>query len=178
MATKKVRPFQDHYFISSPQSSGSGSTSQRYVSESGSGSFYRYHQAKIVRKTLIFTVLWLLLDFLSLKNDVNVPSKSNKQVNDENNKIQIRIQIRIHLSEAWIRGSGSTPKCHGSGTLLAPPLSVSFGSGIRDGKKSGSTWFGIQDKHPGSEMLHIIAMPANRLFHWLKNYVSVTGNLE
>jgi hypothetical protein len=25
------------------------------------------------------TVLWLLLDFLSLKNDVNVPSKSNKQ---------------------------------------------------------------------------------------------------
>ncbi len=40
---------------------GSGSTSQRY----GSGSFY--HQAKIVRKTLIPIVLWLLLDFLSLK---------------------------------------------------------------------------------------------------------------
>jgi hypothetical protein len=31
--------------------------------------------AKIVRKTLIPTVLRLLLDFLSLKNDVNVPSK-------------------------------------------------------------------------------------------------------
>jgi hypothetical protein len=45
----------------------SGSTSQRY----GSGSFY-YH-AKIVRKTLI-----PLFDFLSLKNDVNVPSKSKK----------------------------------------------------------------------------------------------------
>ncbi len=65
---------------------GSGSTSQRYLwirirsgSKSGSGSFYR--QAKIVRKTLIPTVLWLLLDFLSLKNDVNVPSKSNKQKN-------------------------------------------------------------------------------------------------
>jgi len=29
-----------------------------------------------------------------------------------------RIRIRIHMSEAWIRGSGSTPKCHGSGTLL------------------------------------------------------------
>ncbi len=28
------------------------------------------HQAKIVRKTLIPTVLWLLYDFLSLKNDV------------------------------------------------------------------------------------------------------------
>jgi hypothetical protein len=43
----------------------------------GSGSFY--HQAKIVRKTLIPTGLWLLFEFLSLKNDVNVPSKSNKQ---------------------------------------------------------------------------------------------------
>jgi hypothetical protein len=27
-------------------------------------------------------------------------------------------RIRIHWSEAWIRGSGSTPKCHGSATLL------------------------------------------------------------
>jgi hypothetical protein len=43
----------------------------------GSGSFY--HQAKLVRKTLIPTVLWLLYDFFSLKNYVNVPSKSNKQ---------------------------------------------------------------------------------------------------
>ncbi len=45
------------------------------LSESGSRSFF--HQAKIVRKTLVFTVLWILFDFLSLKNDVNVPSKSN-----------------------------------------------------------------------------------------------------
>ncbi len=29
-----------------------------------------------------------------------------------------RIRIRIHLSRACIRGSGSTQKCHGSGTLL------------------------------------------------------------
>ncbi len=36
-----------------------------------------YHHAKIVRKTLIPTVLWFLYDFLSLKNDLNVPSKSN-----------------------------------------------------------------------------------------------------
>jgi hypothetical protein len=42
-----------------------GSIGQRH----GSGSFY--HQAKIVRKTLIPTVC----DFLSSKNDVNVPSK-------------------------------------------------------------------------------------------------------
>jgi hypothetical protein len=46
---------------------GSGSINQRYGS--GSGSFY--HQAKIVRKTLIPTVT-------SLKNYENVPSKSNK----------------------------------------------------------------------------------------------------
>jgi hypothetical protein len=87
-----------------------------------------YHQA---RKTLILTILGLLLDFLSLKNDVNVHSKSNKQktflkqffvcilrINDENSRIRIR--VRMQLSEAWIRGSGSasTPKCHGSGTLV------------------------------------------------------------
>jgi hypothetical protein len=37
------------------------------------------HQAEIVRKTLIFTVLLLLFDFLPLKNYVNVPSKTTKQ---------------------------------------------------------------------------------------------------
>ncbi len=42
-----------------PPGSGSGSTSQRYAS--GSGSFY--HHAKIVRKTLIPTILWLFLTF-------------------------------------------------------------------------------------------------------------------
>jgi hypothetical protein len=44
--------------------------------ESGSGCGFLYHQAKIGRKTLIPTVSGLLYDFLSLKNDVNVPSKS------------------------------------------------------------------------------------------------------
>ncbi len=67
----KVSVPDPHVF--EPPGSGSGSTSQRY----GSGSFN--HQAKIVRKTLIYTVLWLFLDFRSYKNDVNVPSKSNKQ---------------------------------------------------------------------------------------------------
>jgi hypothetical protein len=41
----------------------------------GSGSFH--HQAKIVRKTLIPTVLRPFI----FENDVNVPSKSNKQNN-------------------------------------------------------------------------------------------------
>jgi hypothetical protein len=49
---------------------GSGSVSTRY----GSRSFY--HQAKIVRKTMILSVMWLLYDFLSLEIDVNVASKS------------------------------------------------------------------------------------------------------
>jgi hypothetical protein len=44
---------------------------------SRSGSFYR--QAKMVRKTLIPTVLRLLYDFLSLKTDVKVASKRNNQ---------------------------------------------------------------------------------------------------
>jgi hypothetical protein len=55
--------------------SGCGFISQRY----GSGSFY--HQAKIVSKTLIPTVLCLLIDLLSLKNYVNKPSKRNQQKN-------------------------------------------------------------------------------------------------
>jgi hypothetical protein len=45
------------------------------------------------------------------------------KVNDENSR------IRIHLSEAWIRGSGSgsgsTPKCHRSGTLVVNKLLTS-----------------------------------------------------
>jgi len=64
-----------------PPGSGSDSTSQRYgsgsgsCSGSGSGSFS--HHAKIVRKTLIPTILLLFLTFI-FENYVNV-SKSNKQ---------------------------------------------------------------------------------------------------
>ncbi len=90
---------------------------QRY----GSGSFY--HHAKIVRKTLIPTVLWLLNDLLSLKNDVNVPSKSNKQKNycgrlEDHWKKQQDLdpdplvrgtgmdpQIRIRTRISWIRNT-------------------------------------------------------------------------
>ncbi len=99
---------------------GSGSTSltQRYGS--GSGSFC--HQAKIVIKTWIPTVLWLLLDFLSLINDVNVPSKSYKQKNffllvfwwrleGQWRKEQDPLvrgmdpRIRIHTKMSWIRNT-------------------------------------------------------------------------
>jgi hypothetical protein len=60
----------DRYGFGSP-GSGSRSISQR----NGSGSGFFYHQAKMVRKTLIPTALRLLFDFLSSKNDVNVPLK-------------------------------------------------------------------------------------------------------
>jgi hypothetical protein len=66
------------------------------------------------------------------KNDVNVPSKSNKQKNffldikDENSRIWS--WIRSHWSEARIRGSGYVPKCHGSPTLIGIKYS---GSGSR-----------------------------------------------
>ncbi len=63
------------------QCCGSGSVGSICFWPRGSGSFYR--QAKIVRKTLIPTVLRPLYDFLSVKNDVNVPSKSKKQKNLE-----------------------------------------------------------------------------------------------
>jgi hypothetical protein len=53
--------YPDPYLCFGPP--GSESVSTRY----GSRSYY--HQAKIVRKTLIPIVLRLLFDFLSLKND-------------------------------------------------------------------------------------------------------------
>jgi hypothetical protein len=52
---------------------GSGS---QYISGSGSGSGSFYPHAKIVRKNLDSYYFVTLFDFLSLKNDVNVPSKS------------------------------------------------------------------------------------------------------
>ncbi len=60
------------------------------------------------------------------ENDVNVPSKSNKQKNLERNKFFVGVlavkdensrtwgRIRIPWSEARIRGSSSIPKCHRS----------------------------------------------------------------
>ncbi len=77
-------------------------------------------QQKNWRKTLISTVLWLLYEFLSLNNDVDVSSKSNKH-REKNNNFCWRVEghwrkeqdpepekIRIRVS------SGSVPKCHGT----------------------------------------------------------------
>ncbi len=66
---------------------------------------------KIIRETLISTVLWLLYDFLSLKNVVNVPvfqirmclgfpdPHPDPLVSGKDPRLRIRTQIRL----SWIR---------------------------------------------------------------------------
>ncbi len=83
------------------QCCGSGSVGSVCFGPPGSGSFY--HQAKIVRKTLIPTLLWLSFDFLSLKNDVNVPSKRDKLV------FRWRLEGQSMMK---IAGSGSISQRH------------------------------------------------------------------
>ncbi len=63
-----------------------------------------HKQAKKLRKTLISTVLWLLYDFLSLKNDVNVPSKRNKHKNLEKKNYFLLASWRSLMKRA---GSGA-----------------------------------------------------------------------
>ncbi len=71
-----------HKYIRSIKCLSSVADPDEYVlGPSGSWSWSFYHHAKIVRKTLIPTVLWLLYGFLSLKYDMNVPSKINRQKN-------------------------------------------------------------------------------------------------
>jgi hypothetical protein len=63
-----------------------------------------------------------LIDFLSLKTDVHVPSKSKSKKTLKKNLFFVGIlsttdeksRILIHKSVARIRGSRSVPKCHGS----------------------------------------------------------------
>jgi hypothetical protein len=87
-------------YVFGPPGSGSGFISRRY----GSGS--SYHQAKLVRKRLIPTVLRLLFEFLSLKNVVNVP---------------LLVISRKTFNTYGSDGSGSAtlPKTQGIGSLNA-----------------------------------------------------------
>ncbi len=82
---------------------GSGSISQWYGS--GSGSFLLSH-AKIVRKTLIPTILWFFLTFYL--NYVNVPSKSNKQ-----KKCFKKIVFCWHLEGQWRKKQDPDPLVRG-----------------------------------------------------------------
>ncbi len=67
-----------------------------------------------------YYILWLLFDYLSMKTDVNVPSKSNKQnklwkknlifvgiLSTTDEKSWIRTRIRIHTKMSRIPNTGS-----------------------------------------------------------------------
>jgi hypothetical protein len=68
------------------------------VKRYGSGSFH--HQAKIVRKTLIPTVLRLHYDFLYLKNYVNVPSKS-RVGNEQKKTLNVTNPKNTFINKDW-----------------------------------------------------------------------------
>ena len=99
----RIRICRIHMFFG-PPGSASRSTSQRHGSGFGSSSGSFYHQAKIVRKTLIPTVLWLLYDFLPLENDLNVPSK---KIPCCHAVLRIRYIVIIRGSVPLTNGSGS-----------------------------------------------------------------------
>jgi hypothetical protein len=73
---------------------------------------------------LVSTVLGLVYDVLSLKNDANAPSKSKSKKLRINLFVDIfkadeeKNRIRIRNSLVQIPGSGSVPKCHGFTTLI------------------------------------------------------------
>jgi hypothetical protein len=84
--------------------------------ENPSDSWFFHQQAKNEEN-----LVWLLYDFLSVKNDVNVPSKHKSE---RKNCFFCILKVtdqksRICQSKVQIRGSGSVPKCHGSGTLVS-----------------------------------------------------------
>jgi len=111
-----------------------------WISRTLTGSWFTF-RIILFKLDLYYTSYYFapLFDFFPLKNNVNVASKSNKQkklcsentgsfllpfwrlvtkIAGSGSRFRIRIRNRIHKSESWIRGSGSTPKCHGSGTFL------------------------------------------------------------
>ncbi len=117
---------EDPYVYGLP---GSRSISIIYLYGSGSGSFNQ--QAKKLRKPLIFTVLWLLYDFLFLKNDVKTFKKNKQKIWKVKNYFcwrleghwqneqdpepdpsvkgtdpRIRIRIQIHTKMSWIQNTG------------------------------------------------------------------------
>ncbi len=106
---------------------GPRSVSKRYRYRSGAF----YHQARIVRKPWIPTVLRLLYYFIFLKNDVNVASKSNKQKN---------VWEKKNSLPSW----RSLPKIAGSGS---GSVSQRYGSDDPDPYQNftdSQRWFNLQ----------------------------------
>ncbi len=82
------------------------------------------------KKTFISTVLWLLYDYLSLKNDVNVASKSNRQkylgmkVTDNISRIRIRIRNKMSRvrNTGWQHRMIMSLLCEGCGSAWILPV--------------------------------------------------------
>ncbi len=116
--------------------------------------------SKNSKKTLIFTILWLLYDFLALSNYVNVTLKSNKQKTETNifccrhheNHWQKQQSGSIsqrfgsadpdphpHPDPYWYQNfmdpQHCLPKCHGFTTLLARQSGENSGHTYCDFKK-------------------------------------------
>jgi hypothetical protein len=83
---------------------------------SGKPGCFQYGSKKqdFVRKNF---KLWSRNRYLSLKNDMNVASKSNKAKNLYLVAILKETGAGSVSKEVRIRGFGSVPKCHGSATL-------------------------------------------------------------
>ncbi len=109
-------PDPSHPYVFGPP--GSGSISQRF----GSGSRSWCHQAKIGRKNLIHTILWLLEDFKKPHPDTN-PDPLVWGIDP-------RIEIRIHTKMSWIRNTASrVPNVKPDHWDRPDPNQTNFGSG-------------------------------------------------
>ncbi len=116
--TQKVSVADPDPSVSGPP--GSGSVSRRY----GSWSFY--HQAKIVRKTLISTVLWYLYDFYLWKWCRKLKRKKNL------------LPPRRSLTKITGSGVGSGSVSHRYGSVEPYPQQCSPGSSTKASGKSAS----------------------------------------
>ncbi len=91
-----ANPDPQYRYVFGPLGSGSGSSSTRYGIRIRLGSGSSYNQVRTERKILIPTVFWLLYDFLSLENDVNVKKYPNRQ-----KKLDKFIFFSCHLEGPW-----------------------------------------------------------------------------
>ncbi len=119
-----------------------------------------YHQAKKARKPFIPTILWLLYDFLSLKNDVNVSSKSNKQKNLEEKNCFLLASLR---SMTKIAGSGAESIVRGTDPRIRTKMS-----------RIRNTVEQVLDFHRPSKML---CQTSGRQNHWSLTDMLVLLNL-
>ncbi len=69
--------------------------------------------------------------------------------------LMIRIRIRIHMTEAWILGSGSTPKCHRSATLYET-LNRNVGPTLRHTPQENMKILRKQQANPANSMLYVL----------------------